>query len=119
MTRTIRWTRRALGRLDQIGADIAQDNPEAAARIVARIVTATDSLGDRPEMGRPGRIKTTRELVLADVSYIIAYRLSRDGQARGYTDGHAFGPEMAGGALVSAAPAVPQTCAKLSIRPQP
>ncbi|WP_340159199.1 type II toxin-antitoxin system RelE/ParE family toxin [uncultured Hoeflea sp.] len=76
MTRTIRWTRRALGRLDQIGAYVAQDNPEAAARVVARIVTAADALGDRPEMGRPGRVKTTRELVLADVSYIIAYRVT-------------------------------------------
>lgn len=27
-------------------------------------------------MGRPGRIKTTRELVLADVLYIIAYRVT-------------------------------------------
>ena len=76
MTRTIRWTRRALGRLDQIGAYVAQDNSEAAARVVARIVTAAHALGDRPEMGRPGRVKTTRELVLADVSHIIAYRVT-------------------------------------------
>ncbi|WP_339762521.1 type II toxin-antitoxin system RelE/ParE family toxin [uncultured Hoeflea sp.] len=73
--RTIRWTRRALGRLDQIGTHIAQDNPEAAARVVSRIVTAVDALARRPAMGRPGRLKTTRELVLADVPYIIAYRV--------------------------------------------
>ncbi len=73
--RTIRWTRCALGRLDQIGAYIAQDNPEAAARVVSRIVSAVDALVDQPAMGRAGRIKTTRELVLADVPYIIAYRV--------------------------------------------
>lgn len=75
MTLAIRWTRRALGRLDQTGAYIAQDNPEAAARVVSRIVTAVDALANRPAMGRPGRIKNTRELVLADVPYIIAYRV--------------------------------------------
>lgn len=74
--RTIRWTRRALGRLDRIGAYVATDNPEAAARVVARIVTAVDILADRPAMGRPGRIKSTRELVLSDVPYIIAYRVT-------------------------------------------
>jgi len=74
--RTIRWTRRALGRLDRIGAWIAQDNPEAAARVVSRIVTAADALAGRPAVGRPGRIKSTRELVLADVPYIIAYRVT-------------------------------------------
>ncbi len=76
MTLAIRWTRRALGHLDQIGGFIARDNAEAAARVVSRIVTAVDALADRPAMGRPGRIKTTRELVLADVPYIIAYRVT-------------------------------------------
>lgn len=74
--RTIRWTRRALGRLDHIGANIAQDNPEAAARVVSRIVTAVDTLASQPAMGRVGRIKTTRELVLTGVPYIVAYRVT-------------------------------------------
>lgn len=74
--RTIRWTRRALGRLDQIGAYIAHDNPEAAARVVSRIVTAVDALASQPAIGRIGRIAATRELVLADLPYIIAYRVT-------------------------------------------
>lgn len=77
MTRkTIRWTRLALRRLDQIGGYIARDNPEAAARVISRIVTAVDALVDQPGMGRAGRITTTRELVLADIPYIIAYRVT-------------------------------------------
>lgn len=76
MTLAIRWTRRALGRLDQIGAYIARENPEAAKRVVSRIVTAVDALADRPAMGRPGRIMSTRELVLADIPYIIAYHVT-------------------------------------------
>ena len=74
----IRWTLRALRRLDEIGAHIEQDNPDATARVIARIVTAVDMLADLPASGRPGRIKGTREVVLADIPYIIAYRVSRD-----------------------------------------
>ncbi|MFK0278651.1 type II toxin-antitoxin system RelE/ParE family toxin [Ensifer sp. NPDC090286] len=74
----IRWTLRALRRLDEIGAYIERDNPDAAARVVARIVSAVDALAEYPASGRPGRIKSTRELVLADIPYIIPYRVSRD-----------------------------------------
>ncbi|MGF6178873.1 type II toxin-antitoxin system RelE/ParE family toxin [Ensifer sp. 4252] len=74
----IRWTLRALRRLDEIGAYIEKDNPDAAARVVARIVTAVDTLAEYPASGRPGRIKSTRELVLVDIPYIIPYRVSRD-----------------------------------------
>ncbi|AKI03032.1 addiction module toxin, RelE/StbE family [Hoeflea sp. IMCC20628] len=74
--RTIRWTRLALRRLDQIGAYIAQNNPQASARVLSRIVTAVDALAAQPAMGRAGRIKATRELVLADIPYIIAYRVT-------------------------------------------
>ncbi|MFA1675487.1 type II toxin-antitoxin system RelE/ParE family toxin [Rhizobium mongolense] len=73
-----RWTLRALRRLDKIGAHIEQDNPDAAARVVARIVTAVDMLAELPASGRPGRIKGTREVVLADIPYIIPYRVGRD-----------------------------------------
>ncbi|MBK5571381.1 type II toxin-antitoxin system RelE/ParE family toxin [Ensifer sp. SSB1] len=66
-----RWTLRALWR----GAYIEKDNPDAAARVVARIVTAVDALAEYPASG-PGRIKSTRELVLADIPYIIPYRIS-------------------------------------------
>jgi len=74
----IRWTLRALRRLDEIGAHIVQDNPDAAARVIARIVTAVDMLAELPASGRPGRIKGTREVVLGDISYAIPYRVSRD-----------------------------------------
>jgi addiction module RelE/StbE family toxin len=71
----LRWTRRAVRRLDQIGAYIAKDNPDAAAQIVTRIVSAVENLSSYPSMGRPGRIKGTREYVFADIPYVIAYRL--------------------------------------------
>ena len=76
--RGIRWTLRALRRLDEIGAHIEQDNPAAAARVISRIVSAADMLVEQPAIGRVGRIKGTREAVLSDISYIIAYRVGRD-----------------------------------------
>jgi addiction module RelE/StbE family toxin len=74
----IRWTERALRRLDQIGAFIEKDNPTAAAQVVVRIVSVVDNLAEHPAMGRVGRVKGTRELVLADIPYIIPYRVVGD-----------------------------------------
>ncbi|MEZ2218908.1 type II toxin-antitoxin system RelE/ParE family toxin [Rhizobium sp. RCC_161_2] len=74
----IRWTMRAIRRLDEIGAHIQKDNPDAAARVVARIVSAVDMLVDFPATGRVGRINGTREVVLADIPYIIPYRVGQD-----------------------------------------
>lgn len=74
----VRWTRRAVRRLDQIGAHIARDNPAAAARTVARLVAEADALAARPAMGRPGRLRGTRELVIPALPYIVAYRITSD-----------------------------------------
>ncbi len=73
-TRSLRWTKRALRRLDQVGAYIAEDNLSAAAGVIARILSACEALTDQPAMGRVGRIAGTRELVLADIPYIVPYR---------------------------------------------
>lgn len=74
----IRWTSRAVRRLDEIGAYIAKEDADAAARVVARIVSAVDMLSELPATGRIGRIKGTREMVLADISYIVPYRVGDD-----------------------------------------
>jgi addiction module RelE/StbE family toxin len=75
MGRPLRWTRRALARLNYIGTYISQDNPAAAEAVVSRIADAADLLCDFPNQGRSGRVEGTRELVLADLPYIIVYRL--------------------------------------------
>jgi addiction module RelE/StbE family toxin len=73
--RTVRWTRRALRRLDEIGARIEIDNPAAAARIIRAIALGVHRLGANPGRGRPGRIRGTRELVVVGTPYIVAYRV--------------------------------------------
>ena len=62
-------------RLDQVGSYIEKEDPQAAARVIARLVSSVDLLTEQPAMGRVGRIKGTRELVFADIPYIIPYRV--------------------------------------------
>jgi len=75
VTRVVRWTRRARRRLDEIGFRIAEDNPDAAARVVAAIAHGIEQLRDAPARGRPGRSRDTRELVIVGTPYIVAYRV--------------------------------------------
>jgi len=57
---------------------IEADNPRAAVAIDDRIQTRIEGLAQFPEMGRPGRIEETRELVIARTPYIAAYRIIGD-----------------------------------------
>jgi addiction module RelE/StbE family toxin len=71
----LRWTRPALRDLEAIGDYIARENPAAAARIVTAILDLADRLAEFPDMGRPGRVPGTRELVVADTAFIAPYRV--------------------------------------------
>ena len=75
MKRTVRWTRRAHRRLEEIASYIADNNPAAAARVVGTIVRSIDGLGPEPGRGRPGRLRGTRELVVVGTPYVVAYRI--------------------------------------------
>jgi len=54
---------------------IAQANPLAAADQDEEIEHQVDMLLQHPKMGRPGRIKGTRELVISRTPFIAVYRL--------------------------------------------
>lgn len=71
----VRWLRKAIASLDAEAEYIAQDNPEAAERTVARIEEAVDRLKQHPALGRPGRVLGTRELIITGTSYIVPYRV--------------------------------------------
>jgi toxin ParE1/3/4 len=79
VTRRLRWTKRALRRLEEISDYIAKDSPAAADRVTDRLRTATQILLAHPAIGRVGRISGTRELVMADLPYIIPYRVTETG----------------------------------------
>jgi toxin ParE1/3/4 len=57
---------------------IEADNPRAAVAIDDRIQARVWGLEQFPEMGRPGRIDGTRELVVNRTPYIAAYRVIGD-----------------------------------------
>ncbi len=76
--RKLFWTRRALHKLDSIGAKIYSDNPDASERVTKRIVQSADVLLEYPEIGRVGRIEKTRELVLSDIPYILPYKITEN-----------------------------------------
>ena len=68
------WLPRAIKDRDAQIDYIAQDNPRAAVSQGDRIHEQVDQLLDHPEMGRPGRVEGTRELVISSTPFIVVYR---------------------------------------------
>ena len=70
------WMPRALADLASLRAYIAEQDRAAAKRVVLRIVYCVETLlPQSPEMGRPGRIPGTRELVVTGTPFIVPYRV--------------------------------------------
>jgi len=75
----VRWSARALRHLVSLRKYIAEDNPSAAARVATHIVDAVTILAEYPGLGRPGRVPSTRELVISGTPYIVAYAVREGG----------------------------------------
>jgi len=70
------WMPRALADLASLRAYIAEQDRAAAKRVVLRIVYCVETLlPQSPQMGRPGRIPGTRELVVTGTPFIVPYRV--------------------------------------------
>lgn len=69
------WTTLAVQDLEAIREFIEVDDDAAARRVLGRVVSAVEVLAITPAIGRLGRVRGTRELVLVDVPYIVAYRV--------------------------------------------
>jgi toxin ParE1/3/4 len=72
----VAWSAPAQNDLIAIIDHIAADNPAAALATVERTDGLVEALADHPRRGRPGRVARTRELVVPNLPYIVAYRLS-------------------------------------------
>ena len=75
------WLEEATRDLKEIGRFIAKDDAAAAYRVLTKIKAAADSLQHNPQMGRPGRVKKTRELIIPGLPYILPYTI-RNKQSR-------------------------------------
>ncbi len=71
----VKWLRTALRNLDTEAAFIAEDDPAAARLVVQRVLRAVAVLAAQPDLGRPGRVPHTRELVVLNTRYIVPYRV--------------------------------------------
>lgn len=71
----VNWTSRAGSDREAAIEYIAQDSPAAALSQLDEIEGQTDRLADYPKLGRPGRVKGTRELVVNRTPFIVVYRI--------------------------------------------
>jgi addiction module RelE/StbE family toxin len=71
----LKWAAPAIRDLREAGEYIAADNPQAAAKMAARILEAVEYLLESPGIGREGRLADCRELVVTGTPFIVIYRL--------------------------------------------
>jgi toxin ParE1/3/4 len=69
------WTGPTRQDLREIFEYIANENPNAARRLLVEIKEQALILIDNPLIGRSGRVEGTRELVLSGTNYILPYRI--------------------------------------------
>ena len=75
----ILWSPEAIGDLVSLRAYIAEDDPAAARGVVLHIIHNVELLlPNNPQMGRPGRVPGTRELVIPKTPFVVPYRLQRN-----------------------------------------
>ena len=67
------WRSTALDDIEHARRYIARRNPAAGARVFCVIRTEVRRLAMAPHLGRPGRVDGTRELVIPDTPYLVAY----------------------------------------------
>lgn len=73
---TIVWSREAIEDLAALRAYIAEDNPPVAQRMALHILDSVEKLlTENHDLGRPGRVPGTRELVISKTPFIVPYRV--------------------------------------------
>jgi toxin ParE1/3/4 len=71
----IKWTTKARNDLYSVEKYISRDNPTAAVETVLNIIETVESLSTFTQIGRPGRVPDTRELVIPSLPFIVPYRV--------------------------------------------
>jgi addiction module RelE/StbE family toxin len=74
----LRYTPRARSDLAEIHDYIAQDNPQAARRVIQIIRKAAEALAQNPLVGKAGRVAGTRELAVSRFPFMLAYRVDAE-----------------------------------------
>ncbi len=74
----VEWLPAAHTNLRDAVAYIAGGNPSAALDVLDEIEAQSGGLSDFPELGRPGRVDGTRELVVNRTPFILVYRVLKN-----------------------------------------
>jgi toxin ParE1/3/4 len=74
----VKWSRCAIDDRDDIFDYIESSSPQNASLVDERIRDQVRCLSKFPEMGRPGRMPGTRELLVRGTPFIVAYRALSD-----------------------------------------
>jgi toxin ParE1/3/4 len=74
----LRFSARARAQLIAIQEYISENNPNAAARIGARIRDSAEILRSFPYAGRTGRSANTREWVVRGLPYVLVYQVTEE-----------------------------------------
>lgn len=69
------WTAPAWQQYQDAMARLAEDRPQSALIQDKAITAAVARLGSYPRMGRPGRTRGTRELVVPGTPFLLVYRI--------------------------------------------
>jgi plasmid stabilization system protein ParE len=67
--------KRAIDNLEEEANYIAQENPQASHALITHIFASVEQLISYTNLGRAGRVFSTRGLVITGFPYIIPYRV--------------------------------------------
>ena len=71
----VSWQRRAVADVVSAVTFVQLENPAAAAALRDRFDDSGRQIGRFPNMGRPGRMPGTREMVVSGTPHILVYRV--------------------------------------------
>ena len=72
---TVEWTKAATKQLEAAHDYVWGENRSAADRLLLQIMDSIENLISHPPSGREGRVKGTRELVILNTPFVVAYRI--------------------------------------------
>ena len=74
--RDIVWGRQAERDLEHTFGFVLQHHPGTARHLFDHIERLVARVRDHPQIGRPGRVPGTRELMVAGTAFIVVYRVA-------------------------------------------
>jgi toxin ParE1/3/4 len=73
---TLIWSPESIRDLISLRTHIAEHDPAAAKRVAVHVLYCVEHLlSENPQLGAPGRVPGTRELVIPKTPYIVPYRI--------------------------------------------